>query len=79
MRLIRSSTYVPNVKCNSSPTLIGTGHQRTVSTSTGCIQRLSLAKPILKVAHVGKHCRSLVAPHQYVWVGYKHHGRIVLA
>ena len=44
----------------SPPTLTGVGHQRTVSTSIGCNQWLSLAKTILKVALVGRN-RSLVA------------------
>ena len=47
------STYSP-------PTLIGAGHQRTVSTSKGCNQWFSLAKILLKVALAGGN-RSLVA------------------
>ena len=44
----------------SPPTVTGAGHQRTVSTSTGCNQWLSLAKTLLKVALVGRN-RSLIA------------------
>ena len=44
---------------NSPPTLTSAGHQRTVSTSSGCNQWLSLAKPLLKVALAGRN-RSLV-------------------
>ena len=47
-------------KGNSPPTLIGAGHQRTVSTNTGCKQWFSLARTLLKVALVGRDC-SLVA------------------
>ena len=39
---------------NSPPTLIAASHHRTVSTNTGCNQWLPLAKPILKVTHVGR-------------------------
>ena len=42
--------YRPIQLINSPLTLIGAGHQRTVSTSTGCNQWLSLAKTLLKVA-----------------------------
>ena len=34
----------------SPPTLTGAGHQRTVSTNTGCNQWLPLTKTLLKVA-----------------------------
>ena len=44
---------------NSPPTLTGAGHQWTVNTNTSCNQWLSLAKPVLKVAHASRH-RSLV-------------------
>ena len=45
---------------NSPPTLTSAGHQWTVSTSTGCNQWSSLARPTLKVAPAGRNC-SLVA------------------
>jgi hypothetical protein len=48
-----------NELVNSPPTLTGVGHQWTVSTSIGCKQWLSPAKPTLKVPHVGRN-RSLV-------------------
>jgi hypothetical protein len=48
-----------NELVNSPPTLTGVGHQWTVSTSIGCNQWLSPAKPTLKVPHVGRN-RSLV-------------------
>ena len=46
--------------CYSPPRLTGVGHQWMVSTSIGCNQWLSRAKPSLKVAHASRN-RSLVA------------------
>ena len=45
---------------NTPPTLTGAGHRRTVNTSKGCNQWLSLAKTLLKLALDGGNC-SLVA------------------
>jgi hypothetical protein len=45
---------------NSPSTLTGVGHHGTVSTNTGCNQWFTLAKPCVKVFHVGRNC-SLVA------------------
>jgi hypothetical protein len=45
---------------NTLPAPAGAGHQRTESTSTGCIQWLSLAKIALNVPLPGRN-RSLVA------------------
>ena len=45
---------------NSPPTLTGVGHQWTVSISTGCDQWFSLARLILKMAHVGRNRSPMV-------------------
>ena len=44
------------------PHLLVRGHQRTVSTSKGCNQWLSLAKTLLKVAIAGGNCSLVAAP-----------------
>jgi hypothetical protein len=52
---------------HSPPTLAGVGHQRTISIIIGCIQRLSQAKPSLKVALVGRNYSFLTRTSMCGW------------